>query len=295
MTRLHQQRGAGYHLSTIVFSTNLSYTYGLKGSKMELDDIKISRTIIEKFSSKLLNSLELDVALVGAGPSNLICGTLLAESGLKVAVFESKLSPGGGMWGGGMMFNEIVIQESALPLMKKAGITVSGERDGYFSADSVEATAALIAGCVKSGAVIFNLIKVVDVMFRQDGDRKSVSGLVLQWSPVDHIDLHVDPLTVRARVVVDGTGHPAEVCRLITDKMDATLDTSTGRVIGEMPMWAEQGENLTIKNSGQIYPGLFVTGMAANAARGAPRMGPIFGGMLLSGEKVAREILPLLK
>ncbi len=31
--------------------------------------------------------------------------------------------------------------------------------------------------------------------------------------------------------------------------------------------------------------------MAANAVMGAPRMGPIFGGMLLSGEKVAREIL----
>jgi len=31
--------------------------------------------------------------------------------------------------------------------------------------------------------------------------------------------------------------------------------------------------------------------MAANATFGGPRMGPIFGGMLLSGEKVAREIL----
>ena len=39
---------------------------------MKLDDIEISRAIIENFYKKLLDSLELDVALVGAGPSNLI-------------------------------------------------------------------------------------------------------------------------------------------------------------------------------------------------------------------------------
>jgi thiamine thiazole synthase len=31
--------------------------------------------------------------------------------------------------------------------------------------------------------------------------------------------------------------------------------------------------------------------MSANAAFGGPRMGPIFGGMLLSGRKVAEQIL----
>jgi len=31
--------------------------------------------------------------------------------------------------------------------------------------------------------------------------------------------------------------------------------------------------------------------MAANSAFGGPRMGPIFGGMLLSGEKAARLVL----
>jgi len=35
--------------------------------------------------------------------------------------------------------------------------------------------------------------------------------------------------------------------------------------------------------------------MAANAVFGAPRMGPIFGGMLLSGQKVARLIAERLK
>jgi len=34
-----------------------------------------------------------------------------------------------------------------------------------------------------------------------------------------------------------------------------------------------------------------VAGMSANAAFGGPRMGPIFGGMLLSGRKAAEMIL----
>jgi thiamine thiazole synthase len=46
-----------------------------------------------------------------------------------------------------------------------------------------------------------------------------------------------------------------------------------------------------LENTGEIYPGVFVAGMAANATFGSYRMGPIFGGMLLSGEKVAKLIL----
>jgi thiamine thiazole synthase len=45
-----------------------------------------------------------------------------------------------------------------------------------------------------------------------------------------------------------------------------------------------------LKNTREVYPNLYVCGMAANAVFGGPRMGPIFGGMLLSGKKVA-EIL----
>ena len=35
--------------------------------------------------------------------------------------------------------------------------------------------------------------------------------------------------------------------------------------------------------------------MAASAVSGTPRMGPIFGGMLMSGKKVAEEIIAKLK
>ena len=262
---------------------------------MELDDIRISRAIVERWTAKLLESLELDVALVGGGPSNLVCGAELGRMGLRAAVFESKLAPGGGMCGGGMMFNELVVQESALPLLKRFGIRFREYGDGYFTADSVESTAMLISRCVQSGTPIFNLVKVEDVMFREEDSRRRVSGLVVNWSPVTRLGLHVDPLTVRSRFVVDGTGHDAEVCSIVARKIDAKLDTRSGDVVGEMSMWAHRGEEWTIDNAGEVYPGLWVTGMAANAARGGPRMGPVFGGMLLSGEKIAKAMAKILK
>jgi len=56
-------------------------------------------------------------------------------------------------------------------------------------------------------------------------------------------------------------------------------------------MWSDRAESLTLENTREVFPGLYVAGMAANATFGGPRMGPIFGGMLLSGEKVANMLL----
>ncbi|MDY7031227.1 MAG: ribose 1,5-bisphosphate isomerase, partial [Thermodesulfobacteriota bacterium] len=111
---------------------------------------------------------------------------------------------------------------------------------------------------------------------------------------VENLGLHVDPLGIKASCVVDGTGHPAEICQIVTRKMNARLNTETGKVIGEMPLWAERGEQFTVANTGEVFPGLYVAGMAANNAFGGPRMGPIFGGMLLSGKKLAEMVIERL-
>jgi thiamine thiazole synthase len=58
----------------------------------------------------------------------------------------------------------------------------------------------------------------------------------------------------------------------------------------ERSMNAEAGEKACVEYTGEIYPGLFVSGMAACGVSGSNRMGPIFGGMLLSGVKAAMMI-----
>ena len=262
---------------------------------MQLDDVAISKSIIEAYMAKLLDNLDVDVALVGAGPANLVAGYYLGKAGLKAAIFESKLAPGGGMWGGGMMFNEIVLQDDAIHVTEELGIVCRPKGDGYYTMDSVEATSTIISRCVKAGTTIFNLVKAEDVQFREVDGKPRVCGLVIIWSPVEKLGLHVDPLGIKASFVVDGTGHPADICRNVTRKMDVKLNTKTGDVVGEMPLWADKGEQFTVANTGEVYPGLYVAGMAANNAFGGPRMGPIFGGMLLSGKKVAEILIDKLK
>lgn len=254
---------------------------------MKLDDIKISRAIIERFSSKLLDSLSCDVAIVGGGPAGLTAAYYLAKQKKKTVVFERKLSVGGGMWGGGIMFNEIVVQEEGEKILEEFGVRTTLFEAGYFCADAVETASTLCAAASKAGARIFNLFSVEDVLIA--GER--VEGLVINWSAVELAELHVDPITVRASCLVDATGHAAEIAHLIQDKGKYKLKTSTGKIVGERPMSAEVAERMTLENTKEFYPGVFAAGMSCNAIFGAPRMGPIFGGMLMSGKKVAQLIL----
>ena len=256
-----------------------------------MDEALISRAITESFTKDFINSFNVDVAIAGGGPSGLICGYYLAKKGYKVALFERQLKLGGGMPGGGMMFNRIVIQNEAMSIVKEFGISSKKYRKNLFILDSLETIAALSLGALKKGVRIFNLMSVDDVVVRKD----KVCGLVLNWSATDWTKLHVDPLAIKSKAVVDATGHDSEIARLVERKMGPQLVTESGRVVGEKSMWAEVGEKKLIENTREIYPGLVVTGMASNAVFGSPRMGAIFGGMLLSGKHAADVVKKIIK
>ncbi len=248
---------------------------------------KISGAILKGYFEKLEDSLRVDAAIVGAGPSGLVCAWELARAGRKVAVFERTLKPGGGVWGGAMLFNEIVVQEELVPFLEELGIGHSAPEDGLVRADSVETAAALVYQAVHAGARVFNGVAAEDVLFKED----RVAGVVINFGALLRAGMHVDPLMVQAACVLDATGHGAELTSRAAAKAGIRLETPTGGVAGEKPMWAEKGEEATVENTRRVYPGLYVSGMAANGAFGAFRMGPIFGGMFLSGRKAAGLIL----
>jgi len=255
-----------------------------------IDDIAVTRIIFKRFSREFLGALEVDVAIAGAGPAGLTAATYLAKAGKKVVMFERKLSVGGGVWGGGMTFPVIVVQKESKFILEDAGVKVTDEKAGYYSADSIEATVKLCAAAIDAGVRIFNAMSVEDVLLQN----KKVNGFVINWSAVEIAGLHVDPLSIRARYCIDATGHAAEVCHIVRKKV-GRLNTPSGDLEKERSMCAEVGEKTVVENTKEVYPGLFIAGMGANAVYGAPRMGPIFGGMLLSGKKAAEMILKKLK
>lgn len=63
------------------------------------------------------------------------------------------------------------------------------------------------------------------------------------------------------------------------------MNNETGQVMGELPLRAEEGEQFTVADTNEVFPGLFVAGIVANNSYVGPRMGPILGDMLLSGKK----------
>ena len=258
---------------------------------MTLRDEKITKAIVERYMKKFLENLDQDVVIAGAGPAGLTTAYYLAKKGYKISIFERKLSIGGGMWGGGMMFNEIVVGDDGKKILDEFEIESKKFDDGYYTADSVEAISTICSKAVKAGAKIFNCISVEDVMI----DKGGVCGVVINWSSVDIAGLHVDPLSIRSKYIVEATGHPLEVLKILEKKVDGELYTKTGKIIGERSMNADIGEKTVIENTKEIYKNVYVVGMAANAAFGANRMGPIFGGMLLSGKKLADILINRLE
>ncbi len=257
---------------------------------MSLNERIISEAIIDDYFAKFKSSLDLDVAIVGGGPSGLTAAWKLAAKGHNVAIFERKLSIGGGMWGGGMTFNAIVVQDAAKHVLEEIGVPLKKYADNYWVADAVAATTTLASKACLAGAKVFNCVSVEDVVLREVDGAKRVTGLVINSSPVTMAGLHIDPLVLHSKFVIEATGHDVEMLKTLIRKNDVRLNTPSGGIEGEQSMWAEVAETNTVRNTKEIFPGVWVAGMAANASFGSYRMGAIFGGMLLSGEKVAEEI-----
>jgi thiamine thiazole synthase len=255
---------------------------------LNADEKAVTKTILKSTYEMWMDNLEVDVVIVGGGPSGLTAGRYLSNAGAKVLILERHLSFGGGTWGGGMGYPYITVQSPADEILREVGINLKeGEEEGLFVADSVEVPAKLGVGAIDAGVKILTGIVVEDVILKEG----KVSGVVINSYAIDKAGLHIDPLTINAKYVIDATGHDASVaCTLARKNKDLGIV-----VPGEKSLWAEKGENGLLNNTKELFPGLFVCGMASNATHGGYRMGAVFGGMYISGKIVADMILEKLK
>lgn len=251
---------------------------------------RISRAIWRHTSRDWINISSIDVAIAGAGPAGMTAAKYLADKGFRVVVFERRLSFGGGIGGGGMLLHKIVVDELAIPILKDFNVRhLYDDEDQLYVIDAPELMAKLAAGAVDSGAKIVQGVHIEDVIYRRDPIR--IEGVVIQWSSVAIAGLHVDPLFIMSRAVIDATGHDAEVLRIVAKK----IPESKIVLAGERSAYAEASEKVVVERTGRVIPGLYVAGMAVAALHGLPRMGPIFSSMLLSGKRVAELVAEDLK
>ena len=251
--------------------------------------------------------MKYDVVVVGSGPAGTVTARFAAENGAKVIIIDRRQEIGvpvlcgegisrkidewgmleGKRWIASSMDGARIYSPDGTCVTLSA--EMAGNETGYVVYRDIF-DQELARQAVKAGAKIFNCISVEDVMI----DNNGVCGAVINWSSVDIAGLHVDPLSVRSKYLVEATGHQLEVLKVLEKKVEGELFTKSGKIMGEKLMNAEVGEKTVVENTKEIYRNVFVVGMAANAAFGANRMGPIFGGMLVSGKKLAEILIDKL-
>lgn len=248
---------------------------------------EVTRAIVGEYARQFNEYVESDVIIVGGGPSGLIAGRDLAAAGAKVLIVERNNYLGGGFWVGGYLFNKTTVRAPAETILNELGVPYSEVSSGLFVADAPHACAKLIAAACDAGVKITSMTMFDDVVLRENN---RVSGAVINWTPVaflPHEIAALDPVAMESKLVVDATGHDATVAKCLERR--GLLKCSTFGA-----MWIERSEDLVVEHTGEAHPGLIVTGMAVSTVYGLPRMGPTFGGMLLSGKKAGEVALRML-
>jgi thiamine thiazole synthase len=243
---------------------------------------QVTRAIVEDFQKNFQDFLQSEVIIIGAGPSGLVAARELAKEGHKVLVVEANNYLGGGFWIGGFLMNTVTFRQPTGKILDEIGIPYREIEPGLLTASGPHACSRLILAACESGVKFLNMAKFDDVVLRNG----RVEGVVINWTPVSALPRAitcVDPVSLESKVVVDATGHDAWVCRSLEKRNILKL-----KEFG--PMDINASEDALVEKTGEIYPGLFVTGMAVSTAYGLARMGPTFGGMLYSGKKVAQQI-----
>jgi thiamine thiazole synthase len=253
----------------------------------KISENQVTQAILNDFQENFKEFLNSEVIVIGAGPSGLVASRELAKEGIKVLVVESNNYLGGGFWIGGFLMNTLTFRYPAQKILEEIGIPYKEAEPGLFISSGPHACSKLISSVAEAGVKFLNMAKFDDVVLRENN---RVAGVVINWTPVSALPRQitcVDPIAVETKVVIDASGHDAVVAKSLAKR-------ELLKIKGFFGMYVEKSEDLIVEYTKEIYPGLVACGMGVAEVFGLPRMGPTFGGMLLSGKKAAEAARDML-
>ncbi|EHA8589115.1 thiamine thiazole synthase, chloroplastic [Cocos nucifera] len=282
-------------------SSSLSISASTADPRYDLNSIRfdpikesiVSREMTRRYMMDLITYADTDVIVIGAGSAGLSCAYELSKDpSVRVAIVEQSVSPGGGAWLGGQLFSAMVVRKPAHLFLDELGIPYD-EQDTYV----VIKHAALFTSTIMSRLLarpnvkLFNAVAAEDLIVKEG----SVGGVVTNWALVSmnhDTQSCMDPNVMEAKVVVSSCGHdgPFGATGVKRLKDIGMIDSVPGMKALDM----NTAEDAIVRLTREIVPGMIVTGMEVAEIDGAPRMGPTFGAMMISGQKAAHLALKAL-
>ncbi|CAL9103905.1 unnamed protein product [Musa textilis] len=280
---------------------SLSVTAASAAPRYDLDSFRfepikesvVSREMTRRYMTDMITYADTDVVVIGAGSAGLSCAYEISKDpSVRVAIVEQSVSPGGGAWLGGQLFSAMVVRKPAHLFLDELGVAYD-EADSYV----VIRHAALFTSTIMSRLLarpnvkLFNAVAAEDLIVKEG----RVAGVVTNWALVSmnhDTQSCMDPNVMEARVVVSSCGHdgPFGATGVKRLKGIGMIDSVPGMKALDM----NAAEDAIVRLTREVVPGMIVTGMEVAEIDGAPRMGPTFGAMMISGQKAAHLALKAL-
>ncbi|KAJ1441894.1 Thiazole biosynthetic enzyme Thi4 family [Sesbania bispinosa] len=276
-------------MSAAASPSPLPYDFG----SFKFEPIKesiVSREMTRRYMTDMVTHADTDVVIVGAGSAGLSCAYELSKNpSIQIAIIEQSVSPGGGAWLGGQLFSAMVVRKPAHLFLDELGVEYD-EQDNYV----VIKHAALFTSTIMSKLLARPNVKLFNAVAAEDLIVKNgkVGGVVTNWALVSmnhDTQSCMDPNVMEAKVVVSSCGHdgPFGATGVKRLKSIGLIDGVPGMKALDM----NTAEDAIVRLTREIVPGMIVTGMEVAEIDGAPRMGPTFGAMMISGQKAAHLAL----
>jgi len=254
---------------------------------------EVSREMTTRYMKDMYDFADSDVIIAGAGSAGLVAAYELSKHpNVRVALIEQSVAPGGGAWLGGQLFSSMIVRKPADKFLDELEIPYEEKENHVVIKHAALFTSTIMSKVLKAPNVkLFNATAIEDLIIKKG----KVSGVVTNWTLVtlNHgTQSCMDPNVMEGKVLISACGHDGPMGASGVKRLQNIGMVEHVPGMGCLDMSA--AEDAIVRGTKEIVPGMIVAGMEVAELEGAPRMGPTFGAMMISGQKAAHIALDSL-